>query len=62
MEMWQIIVYELDTQSKDLTSKCALDNCLFGAVKLTKKVDPDKYGYSGYGSGFDPGSQFFLNG
>ena len=22
-----------------------LDNCLFGAVKLTKNADPDKYEY-----------------
>ena len=26
---------------------------LFGAVSLTKNVDIDKYGYSGYGIGFD---------
>ena len=25
----------------------------FGAVKLTKNVDPDKCGYSGYDIGFD---------
>ena len=24
-------------------------NCLFGAVKLTKNTDPDKYPYSRYG-------------
>ena len=24
-------------------------NSLFGAVKLTKNTDPDKYRYSGYG-------------
>ena len=30
-----------------------LKNCLFGAVSLTKNVDIDKYGYSGYGIGFD---------
>ena len=27
-------------------------------MKLTKNVDPDKYGYSGYGIGFDAPSQF----
>ena len=27
--------------------------CLFGAVKLTKNADIDKYKYSGYGIGFD---------
>ena len=26
---------------------------MFGAVKLTKNADIDKYGYSGYGIGFD---------
>ena len=29
-----------------------LENCLFGAVTLTKNADIDKYGYSGYGIGF----------
>ena len=27
-------------------------------MKLTKKTDPDRYGYSGYGIGFDARSQF----
>ena len=39
---------------------------MFGAVKLTKltkNADIDKYGYSGYGIGFDrPGSFSFGNG
>ena len=30
-----------------------LGNSLFGTVKLTKNVDPDKYRYSGYDIGFD---------
>ena len=30
-----------------------LKNCLFGVVTLTKNVDIDKYGHSGYGIGFD---------
>ena len=30
-----------------------LKNCLFGAVTLTKSADINKYGYSGYGIGFD---------
>ena len=34
-----------------------MDNCLFGAVKLTKNADPDKNGFSEYGIGFDPRSQ-----
>ena len=35
-----------------------LKNCLFGAVTLTKNADIDKYGYSGYGIGFDKKSSF----
>ena len=30
-----------------------MTNALFGAVKLTKNADIDKYKYSGYGIGFD---------
>ena len=30
-----------------------LNNCLFGAVTLTKNADIDKYGYLAYGAGFD---------
>ena len=38
---------------------CAtLQDALFGAVKLTKNADIDKYGYSGYGIGFDRRSRF----
>ena len=51
------IVYELSASSShnnDLTLK----NCLFGAVTLTKNADIDKYGYSGYGIGFDRKSNF----
>ena len=50
----------MDTWSKDLNIDFMLDNCLFGAVKLTKNADPDKYGDSGYGIGFDACSQFSL--
>ena len=31
---------------------------MFGAVTLTKDTDIDKYGYSGYGTGFDRRSSF----
>ena len=44
------IVYELARSSSD---DFALKNGLFGAVTLTKNADIDKYGYSGYGIGFD---------
>ena len=33
---------------------------MFGAVKLTKNADPDKYKYSGYGIGYDLQSEFLL--
>ena len=39
-----------------------LKNCLFGAVDLTKNNDIDKYGYSGYGTGFDRISSFSFRG
>ena len=35
-----------------------LKDCLFGSVKLTKNVNPDKYKYSGYSIGFDSFSEF----
>ena len=47
------IVYELDRWSQDLNAKFNLKDCLFGAVKLTKNVNHNKYSYSGYGTGFD---------
>ena len=31
---------------------------MFGAVTLTKDTDIDKYGYSGYSTGFDRRSSF----
>ena len=30
-----------------------MENCLFGAVKLTKHTDIDQYKHSGYGIRFD---------
>ena len=39
-----------------------LQNCLFGAVSLTKNADIDKYRYSGYGIGFDRRSSFSFPG
>ena len=55
------IVYELGGSSSHINDP-TLKNCLFGAVTLTKNADIDKYGYSGYGVGFDsfsfPGGGF----
>ena len=51
------IVYELSAPSSD-SDDPTLKNCLFGAITLTKNADIDKYGYSGYGIGFDRKSSF----
>ena len=39
-----------------------LENCLFGAVTLTKNADIDKCKYSGYGIGFDRHGSFSFPG
>ena len=52
------IVYELNRWSKDSNAEFTLKDCLFGNVKITKNVNPDKYSYSGYGMGFDSRSFF----
>ena len=51
------IVYGLGACSSHINDP-TLKNCLFGAVTLTKNADIDKYGYSGYGIGFDKISSF----
>ena len=51
------IVYELGASSSH-NNDPTLKNCLFGAVTLTKNADIEKYGYSGYGIGFDRRSSF----
>ena len=53
------IVYELSASSSS-NSDLTLKNCLFGAVTLTKNADLEKYGYSGYGIGFDTRGSFSL--
>ena len=55
------IVYELGASSSH-NNDPTLKNCLFGAVTLTKNADIDKYGYSGYGIGFDRKSSFTFPG
>ena len=52
------ISYKLNTQLRDLNTGFMLGNCLSGVGKLTKNANPDKYGYIGYGIGFDVCSQF----
>ena len=56
------IVYEI-AKNNPVNSYPPLENCLFGAVKLTQNPDIDKYKYSGYGIGFDRKCKFsFGNG
>ena len=55
------IVYELAASSSH-DSDPTIKNCLFGAVTLTKNADIDKYGYSGYGIGFNRKSTFSFPG
>ena len=46
------IVYEI-SKTLNRSSYLTLENCLFGAVNLTKHNDIDEFKYSGYGIGFD---------
>ena len=55
------IVYEIRASSSN-DSDPTLKNCLFCAVTLPKKTDIEKYGYSGYGIGFDRRSSFSFPG
>ena len=55
------IAYELGASTSN-DNDPTLKNCLFGAVTLTKNADIDKYGYSGYGIGFDRRSSFSFPG
>ena len=55
------IVYELGASSFHIDDP-TLKNCLLGAVTLSKNADIDKYGYSGYGIGFDRRGSFSFPG
>ena len=56
------IVYEI-SKNYSISSYPTLENCLFGAVSLTKNADIDQYKYFGYGIGFDSHEEFsFGNG
>ena len=52
------IVYEINKKDNTIISDPTLENCLFGAVTLNKHVNIGKYGYSGYGIGFDRKGSF----
>ena len=55
------IVYEI-SKNINISDYPTLENCLFGAVKLTKNADFDKYVHSGYGIGFDRHGRFSFPG
>ena len=55
------IVYELTGSNSD-DNDPTIKNSLFGAVTFTKNADIDKYGYSGYGIGFDRRGSFSFPG
>ena len=55
------IVYELGASSSHIDDP-TLKNSTFGAATLTKNADIDKYGYSGYGIGFDRRGSFSFSG
>ena len=55
------IAYEL-AASSPRTDHPTLKKSLFGAIRLTKNADIDKYQYSSYGIGFDKKSSFSFPG
>ena len=54
-------VYEI-SKSINISDYPTLENCLFGAVTLTKNADINRYGYSGHGIGFDRHGSFSFPG
>ena len=46
------------TKNNPVNGYTTLEHCLFGAIKLTKNPDIDKYKYSGYGIVFDRKGKF----
>ena len=55
------IAYDLDASSSQ-NNDPTIKNCRFGAATLSKNSDIDKYGFSGYGIGFDRRSNFSFSG
>ena len=53
--------FELGASSSHINDSTLKDS-LFGAVTLTKNGDIDKYGFSGYGIGFDRRGSFSFPG
>ena len=59
--VYELLLYYLCVSGSN-DNEPTLKHCLFGAVTLTKNADIDKYGYSGYGIGFDTRSSFSFPG
>ena len=55
-------VYDVNLQPYKYDDDPTLGNSLFGAVKLVRNADIDKYKYSGYGIRFDVRGSFSLSG
>ena len=55
------IFYEINLWDCGYFDYPTLENYLFGAVKLVKNVDIDKYKYSGYGIGFNRRGTFSVD-
>ena len=56
------IVDEINKKDNTISCDPTQENCLFGVVTLTKNINIDKYGYSGYGIGFDRKGSFSFPG
>ena len=57
-QIYIYIVYELGFSTRGYDDDTVVANSLFGAVRLVKDADIDKYKYSGYGIGFDGRGSF----
>ena len=53
------ILYEI-SKNYNISSYPTLENCLFGAVSLTRHADIDQYKYSGYSIGFVRKGEFLF--
>ena len=60
--MVNVYIASEKTNNFNISDYPTLENCSSGAVKLTKKADIDKYGYSGYGIGIDRHGSFSFPG
>ena len=54
----KVNIYIALSKNYNISSYSTLENCLLGAVSLTKNDDIDQYKYSEYGIGFDRKAEF----